>query len=139
LQAVTKRYSRTGRWVLRGVSLEPAPGTLNSIVGTNGSGKSTLLRIAAGLTPPSTGRALVPPRVGYLPERQPARLRFTSAEYLANMGQIRGMSSRAVVERGEKLFDRLGLQPNSDVAWETLSNGNRQKVLIAQVLLAPTD
>jgi ABC-2 type transport system ATP-binding protein len=139
LQAVAKRYSRRGRWVLRGVSLEPSPGTLNSIVGGNGSGKSTLLRIAAGLISPSSGRALVPPKVGYLPERQPARLKFTSAEYLANMGQMRGMSSRAVVERGSELFLRLGLQPSSDVPWETLSKGNRQKVLVAQALLAPTD
>jgi ABC-type Mn2+/Zn2+ transport system ATPase subunit len=139
LQAVAKRYSWRGRWVLRGVSLEASPGTFNSIVGVNGSGKSTLLRIAAGLTSPTIGRALVPLRVGYLPERQPARLNFTAAEYLANMGQIRGMTSRAVAERGSELFERLGLQPNADVPWETLSKGNRQKVLVAQALLAPTD
>ena len=139
LQAVAKRYSRRGRWVLRGISLEASPGTLNSIVGVNGSGKSSLLRIAAGSISPSSGRALVPSRVGYLPERQPARLKFTSAEYLANMGRIRGMTSRGVVERGRELFERLGLQPSSDVPWETLSKGNRQKVLVAQALLAPTD
>jgi ABC-type multidrug transport system ATPase subunit len=139
LQAVAKRYSRRGRWILQGVSLEAAPGTLNSIVGANGSGKSTLLRIAAGLTSPSSGRAFVPSRVGYLPERQPARLTFTSAEFLANMGQIRGMSGRAVVEKSGELFERLGLQPSSAVPWETLSKGNRQKVLVAQALLAPTD
>lgn len=115
------------------------PGTLNSIVGVNGSGKSTLLRIAAGLTSPSSGRALVPASVGYVPERQPARLKFSSAEYLENMGRMRGMTSRAVVERGRELFERLGLQPNADVPWETLSKGNRQKVLVAQALLAPTD
>jgi ABC-type multidrug transport system ATPase subunit len=139
LEAVAKRYSRRGPWVLRGVSLEATPGSLNSIIGVNGSGKSSLLRIAAGLISPSSGRALVPSRVGYLPERQPARLKFTSAEYLANMGQIRGMSSRTVLERGGELFERLGLQPSSDVPWESLSKGNRQKVLVAQALLAPTD
>ena len=139
LQAVAKRYSWRGRWVLQGVSLEVAPGSLDLIVGANGSGKSTLLRIAAGLTSPSSGRAFVPSRVSYLPESQPARLKFTSAEYLANMGRIRGMSGRAVVERAGELFERLGLQPSSAVSWETLSKGNRQKVLIAQALLAPTD
>jgi ABC-type multidrug transport system ATPase subunit len=139
LEDVAKRYSRRGRWVLRGVRFEASPGTFNSIVGVNGSGKSSLLGIAAGLISPSSGRALVPTRVGYLPERQPARLKFTSADYLANMGQIRGMSSRAVVERGGELFERLGLQPSSDVPWETLSKGNRQKVLAAQAFLAPTD
>ena len=139
LQAVTKRYSRRGRWVLRGVSLEAPPGTLHSIAGVNGSGKSTLLRIAAGLTSPSSGRALVPSRVGYVPECQPARLKFTAAEYLENLGRMRGMRTRAVVERGSELLERLGLQPNSDVPWETLSKGNRQKVLVAQAFLGPTD
>jgi ABC-2 type transport system ATP-binding protein len=139
LQAVTKRYSRRGRWVLREVNLEAFPGTFNAIVGSNGSGKSTLLGIAAGLLSPSSGRALVPSRVGYLPERQPARLKFTSAEYLGNMGRVRGMTARTIVERSSELFERLGLQPNPDVPWESLSKGNLQKVLIAQALLAQTD
>jgi ABC-type Mn2+/Zn2+ transport system ATPase subunit len=139
LQAVAKRYSRRGRWVFRGVNLEVPPGTLNSIVGVNGSGKSTLLRIAAGLTSPSRGTALVPSRLGYLPERQPARLKFTSTEFLLSMGRIRGMTRRAIVERGSELLERLDLQPDADVPWESLSKGNRQKVLVAQTLLAPTD
>ena len=125
--------------MLRGVSLEAPPGTLNSIAGVNGSGKSTLLRIAAGLTSPSSGRALVPSRVGYVPERQPARLKFTATEYLENMGRMRGMTSRAVMESGREFLERLGLQPSSDAPWETLSKGNRQKVLVAQALLGPTD
>ena len=138
LDAVTKRYSWRGPWVLSGVDLVARPGTLTAIVGANGSGKSTLLRIAAGLVSPSGGTARVPAHVAYLPERQPARLKFSAAEYLANMGHIKGLATRAVAQRGAELFERLGLQPNADVPWETLSKGNRQKVLLAQAFLAPT-
>jgi ABC-2 type transport system ATP-binding protein len=138
LNAVTKRYSWRGPWVLSGVDLVARPGTLTAIVGANGSGKSTLLRIAAGLVSPSGGAARVPAHVAYLPERQPARLKFSAAEYLANMGHIKGLATQAVAQRGAELFERLGLQPNADVPWETLSKGNRQKVLLAQAFLTPT-
>lgn len=138
LDTVTKRYSWKEPWVLNGVDLVARPGTLTAIVGANGSGKSTLLRIAAGLVSPSGGTARVPAHVAYLPERQPARLKFSAAEYLANMGHIRGLATRAIAQRGADLFERLGLQPNADVPWETLSKGNRQKVLLAQAFLTPT-
>jgi ABC-type multidrug transport system ATPase subunit len=107
-------------------------------VGANGSGKSTLLRIAAGLVSPSGGAVRVPAHVAYVPERQPARLKFSATEYLANMGHIKGLATRAVAQRGAELFECLGLQPNADVPWETLSKGNRQKVLLAQAFLTPT-
>jgi ABC-2 type transport system ATP-binding protein len=138
LDAVTKRFSWKGPWVLSGVDLEARPGTLTAVVGANGSGKSTLLRIAAGLVPPSGGTAQVPAHVAYLPERQPTRLKFSAAEYLANMGHVKGLGTRVTIENATELLERLGLQPGADVPWDTLSKGNRQKVLIAQAFLAPT-
>jgi ABC-2 type transport system ATP-binding protein len=139
LQDVSKRYSRRGPWVLRGVSVEIRGGTLTSIVGANGSGKSTLLRIAAGLVSPSGGTTHIPERIGYLPERQPARLKFTGAEYLAGMGRIKGLPATAARAKADELLGRLGLQPGAEAPWEILSKGNRQKVLIAQAFLAPSD
>jgi ABC-2 type transport system ATP-binding protein len=98
-----------------------------------------LLRIAAGLSSPSAGTTQFPATVSYLPERQPARLKFTSAEYLANMGRIKGLETRAIVGKGTELLERLGLRPNPHVPWETLSKGNRQKVLLAQAFLSNTE
>jgi heme exporter protein A len=58
-----------GRWILRGVDLEVAPGDRVLVWGANGSGKTTLLRVAAGLVEPSRGRVWRPCRrgcVGYV-------------------------------------------------------------------------
>jgi ABC-type multidrug transport system ATPase subunit len=136
---VSKRYARRGPWVLSGTDLTLTPATRTSVVGSNGSGKSTLVRIAAGITSPTGGTASIPPRVGYVPERQAGRGKFTGTEYLTHMGRIRGMAPESVRKRSTELLQRLDLRPGPDVAWEGLSKGNRQKVIIAQAFLADCD
>jgi ABC-type multidrug transport system ATPase subunit len=125
--------------VLSGADLSLEPGSLTSIVGSNGSGKSTLLRIAAGVSSPSGGAADVPNRVGFVPERQAARGKFTGAEYLAHMGRIRGLDSQEATAAGAELLRRLGVRPGPGVPWDQLSKGNRQKVVLAQAFLGPLD
>ena len=125
--------------MLSGADLSLEPGSLTSIVGSNGSGKSTLLRIAAGVSSPSGGAADVPNRVGFVPERQAARGKFTGAEYLAHMGRIRGLDFQEATAAGAELLLRLGVRPGPGVPWDQLSKGNRQKVVLAQAFLGPLD
>jgi ABC-type glutathione transport system ATPase component len=91
LSDVRKRYGRRLPWVLRGIDLSLDAGTGKTVVGGNGSGKSTILRIAAGLARQTSGSVSRPANVGYVPERQPATIRMSGAEYIANMGRIRGL------------------------------------------------
>jgi ABC-2 type transport system ATP-binding protein len=135
---VSKRYGRARPWVLDGVDLRLEPGTLTVVVGANGSGKSTLLRVLAGVARPTRGRVTArPARVGYVPERLPARIRMTSRGYLAHMARLHGLDDDDVRPRAEALARALALQPGLDVPMATLSKGNRQKVCLAQALMAP--
>ncbi len=57
LEVEDVRYAyRTGRDVLKGVSLDLRPGERLAIVGPSGAGKSTLGRLMAGIDGPRTGR-----------------------------------------------------------------------------------
>ena len=55
IKDVTKSFLNAPSKVLKNVSLELFPGTLNAIIGPSGSGKSTLLHIIAGLDLPTSG------------------------------------------------------------------------------------
>ena len=129
-----KRYGRHRAWVLAGVDLDLAPGTITEVAGGNGSGKSTLIRIIAGLARPTRGRVhRRPAMVAYAPEGLPARLRMTARAYARHMAALRGLEPGPY----EKLLERFDLSPSADVAIATLSKGNRQKVALAQALAPP--
>ncbi|MFF8828052.1 ATP-binding cassette domain-containing protein [Streptomyces sp. NPDC015131] len=140
LQGVGRRYGLTGPWVLRGVHLHLAPGTLVRIEGTNGGGKSTLLRLAAGIDAPTegvvTGR---PARTAYVPERFPAALPFTAAGYLVHLGRIHGLRRAEAAARADRWLERFGAGAHARTPLAELSKGTSQKVAVAQALLAEPD
>lgn len=135
LEAVSKRYVRGG-WVLRNVDLEIPAGEITAIAGANGSGKSTLLRLLVGLSRPTRGAVSGQPAViSYVPDRFPPNERLSAMEYLAHLGRIRGLSTRAAAARADQLLDRLALVGGKHAPLRTLSKGNAQKVALAQALL----
>ena len=139
LSGVGKRYGRGGRWILRDVDLEPAPGQLLRIEGANGSGKSTLLKLVAGIERPSAGRVEVPGRRAYVPERFPPALPFDAHTYLVRLGRVHGLPAPEARRRAGHWLDRFGIADRAGTPLRHLSKGTCQKVAVAQALLAEAD
>jgi ABC-type multidrug transport system ATPase subunit len=136
LEGVGRRYGFRGPWVLRGVDLEILPGALIRVEGANGTGKSTLLRVLAGLDAPTEGRVTGRPRTAYVPERFPAALPFTAAEYLTHLGAVHGLDRPAAARAAAEWLERFGAVEYARTPMAELSKGSSQKVAVAQALLA---
>ncbi|MFF3763527.1 ATP-binding cassette domain-containing protein [Streptomyces sp. NPDC001922] len=136
LRGVGRRYGLAGPWVLRGVDLDLAPGTLVRVEGGNGSGKSTLLRLLAGIDTPSAGRIAGRPRTAYVPERFPGGLPFDTLGYLTHLGRVHGLRGEAAVRSAELWLTRFGADGHARTPLAELSKGTSQKVAVAQALMA---
>ncbi|MEU6868756.1 ATP-binding cassette domain-containing protein [Streptomyces sp. NPDC046876] len=137
LTGVGRRYGLRRAWVLRGIGLELAPGTLVRIEGRNGGGKSTLLRLVAGIDTPTEGRITGRPRrTAYVPERFPAALPLTAAAYLTHMGRVHGLGRAEAARRAGYWLERFGAGAHARTPLAELSKGSSQKVAVAQALLA---
>lgn len=136
LDNVGRRYGLRGSWVLRGIHLTLAPGTLTRVEGENGTGKSTLLRILARLDTPSEGKVKGRPRTAYVPERFPAALPFTPHGYLTHLGRIHGLTEPSAQRAAGDWLDRFGATAHARTPMAQLSKGSSQKVAVAQALLA---
>ena len=62
---------RSGKWLIRGVSMNVSPGEIVTIIGPNGSGKTTTAKIALGIMKPDEGIASQKKdlRVSYVPQK----------------------------------------------------------------------
>ncbi len=126
-------------------------GGLTAVLGPNGAGKSTLLRCLATVLRPDAGSLLIDGldpvhesdrieirrRLGYLPQAHgldgPNRV-FDTLDYLAVLKQCGDERSRR-----RMIYDaleRVGLADRATATMSELSGGMRQRLGIAQALLA---
>lgn len=138
LQHVSKRLG--GVSVLSGINLHVEAGECAVLVGRNGSGKSTLLRTLAGFLVPDHGVVCqtINEKKMYALDGLP-RLPFTSAEYLWEMGRIRGIRPALLRQRINELSELLFLGSALDQKLSLLSKGTLQKVNLIQAMLPGPD
>lgn len=153
LRDLIKHYSSVGGETVRavdGVSLRVERGELVALYGPSGSGKTTLLLMIATLLAPTAGTITIAGRdVASLSEREAARFRLTQLGFIrqsfdlmpgvsaidnASLKLLDSMRWKDAQSRIAPLLERLGLGERLHHRAETLSMGERQRVMIARAL-----
>ena len=149
---------RGGTVILDGLSWRVAPGEHWALVGPNGSGKTTMLKVATGAMWPSSGtvEALgcryghvdlreLRRRIGWvssaLEELVPVRekaLDVVLSGLFASFG-IYEDATKAQRGRAGELLSLLGCEKIAERAYGVLSQGEKQRVLVARSLLSEAD
>ena len=118
------------------------------LLGNNGAGKSTLMRVLTTDLPATSGVARVDgfdvltqsmevrQRIGYLPENIPLYPEMRVEEYLAYRAQLKGMDRPGRMRRIPEILDRCRIAGVRRRLLGTLSKGFRQRVGLADALLA---
>ena len=131
-----------------GVSFEVGKGEVVGILGPNGAGKSTTIRILTGFLPATSGLARVAGhdvareslaarrQLGYLPENVPLYPEMRVEEYLHFRARLKGVAGRDRKSRVDHVISRCWLVEMRRRLIGTLSKGYRQRVGIADALVA---
>lgn len=130
-------------------------GELTALIGRNGTGKSTLLRTIAGLAKPLAGQIIVDAkRLSDMPPREIAsRISFVSTEEVRitnlKVADVVGLGRAPYTNWLGSLTDQdrekvrrslalVGMEGFLHKAMDTLSDGERQRVMIARALAQDT-
>src|SRR5437588_3332529 len=149
VENLTKRYA--GQPAIQDLNFEVSQGEIMGFLGPNGAGKTTTMRILAGFMPPTSGRATVAgfdvfeqslqarAHLGYMPENVPLYSDMRISEYLNYRAALKGVQHRRVAERVGDVRELCGLKEVENKLIGTLSKGYRQRVGLADALLAEPD
>lgn len=131
---------------LRGVDVRVASGEIFGLLGPNGAGKSTLVKILMTIIKPSNavgtvlgnsvGHKPTLARIGYLPEHHRFPDYLTGAQVLDFYGGLTGVAKATRKQRIPMLLELVGMKDWANQAVKKYSKGMRQRVGIAQALMA---
>lgn len=129
---------------IKELHFEVLEGQMLALLGHNGAGKSTLIKLILGLISPSSGQLFVQGQdvqakrtkgclsLGYLPENVSFYDNMTAIDLLSYFAKLKGVTPRRV----RHLLEEFGLMAAKDKPLRTFSKGMRQRLGLAQAVLA---
>jgi len=133
---------RAERLVFAGLSFKLTPGEALLLTGANGAGKSSLLRVLAGLIPAAEGvlrwngedalddRVAHGARLRYLGHQDALKPALSATENLDFYARLHGGDVATAL-------DALGLTPLAELPARVLSSGQKRRLALARLALAP--
>lgn len=145
VEHLTKCYG--GFTAVDDLSFEIGEGHVYGFLGPNGAGKSTTMNIMTGCLSATAGHVLIDgydifeepgkakKRIGYLPEHPPLYMNETPLEYLAFVGEAKGLRGEELRGQIGEVIAMTGIDSMKHRRISALSKGYKQRVGIAQALL----
>ena len=130
------------------ISFTVAQGEIVGFLGPNGAGKSTTMRILTGYLPATSGLVRIcglpvatqpdeiKRRIGYMPENNPLPEDMRVSEYLYFRGRLKEIPRRKLGPRIDEVLEVCDLKRVRHKIIGQLSKGFRQRVGIAEAILA---
>jgi ABC-2 type transport system ATP-binding protein len=130
------------------LSFNITPGKLVGFLGPNGAGKTTTMKILSGFALPFDGEVWIDNinlfsnpveakrKIGYLPEAPPLYEDMSVAEYLLFVCQLKGVPRTECSGNVREVIERVHLTEVAHRPIHRLSKGFRQRVGLAQALVA---
>jgi ABC-2 type transport system ATP-binding protein len=143
---LVKRYG--SRVAVDDVSFEVGQGHITGFLGPNGAGKSTTLRILAGFLGLNAGTVTIAGHdivtdsfearrhVGYMPETSPLYPEMRVSEYLTFRAELKGVARRTRRAAVGQAMEEARVTDMANNLISTLSKGYRQRVGLADALVA---
>jgi len=123
---------RSERWLVRGVSMNVAPGEIVTLIGPNGSGKSTTAKMALGVLDADEGTVhrKAGLRAGYVPQK--LDINWTLPLSVDRFLRLTNRAGRSRIEAALAATETSHL---AGAQMSKLSGGEFQRVLLARAIL----
>lgn len=146
VENLTKHYGQ--HVALDGITFSVEHGEVVGFLGPNGAGKSTTMRILTTFLAATSGSVYiggdcvfeqpnrVRRRIGYMPENNPLPIDLRVRDYLNFRAQLKHLSRDMATKRIDEVVDECGISDVANRYIGQLSRGYRQRVGMADALLA---
>ena len=146
VENLTKHYGQ--HVALDGITFSVEHGEVVGFLGPNGAGKSTTMRILTTFLAATSGSVYiggdcvfeqpnrVRRRIGYMPENNPLPTDLRVRDYLNFRAQLKHLSKDMATKRIDEVVDECGISDVANRYIGQLSRGYRQRVGMADALLA---